>query len=196
MKNDKKVLFLHIPKTAGSSLLSSEVGQAIDDRVHAFVGDIEEKIGEMGATNHFKFCFTRNPWSRFSSLYHYFFNMKEDHMFFRFNPSIIKLVRRYDTFEKFCLAFPELAIKNFHFYPQSKYIFSNGQKVPDFIGRVETLDQDVYELARQLDIVITKPLPHSNQSNTLDYRDLYSTKMREVVAQSFFHDVNELGYSF
>ena len=124
-----KALFLHIPKTAGSSLLSSELGEKIDKRIHSFVGTIEEQLEKTETQDYFKFCFTRNPWDRFSSLYHYFYNMTEEHMFYKYNPSIIKLVRRYDTFEKFCLAYPELNIKNFHFYSQTKYMYVGDKNI-------------------------------------------------------------------
>jgi hypothetical protein len=196
MTDINKVLFLHIPKTAGSSLISSEIGSKIDCRIHSFVGSLEDKILEHGATKHFKFCITRNPWDRFSSLYHYFYHMKEDHMFFKFNPSIIKLVRRYDSFEKFCLAFPELQVKNFHFYPQSRYMLIDGRNIIDFSCKVEDLSTDIHQLAEALNITLTKEFPHSNKSASIDYRELYSTKMKDVVAQCYSIDVESLGYKF
>jgi hypothetical protein len=90
MSEINKVLFLHIPKTAGSSLISSEIGQRMDKRIHSFIGELKDTMTEMDVNSYYKFCFTRNPWDRFSSLYHYFYNMTESHMFYKYNPSIIK----------------------------------------------------------------------------------------------------------
>lgn len=191
-----KVLFMHIPKTAGSSLLSSELGAAIDKRIHSFVGEIDDIIKEYGAEDYFKFCFTRNPYDRFCSLYYYFKNMTPEHMFYKYNGSILKLVKRYETFEDFCLAFPDLNIKNFHFYSQSKYMFSNGSQIVDYIGKMENLNEDVADLCNKLGVVQTKQIPHSNKSNTVDYRDIYSNKMRKVVEDAYEEDIKRLGYTF
>jgi chondroitin 4-sulfotransferase 11 len=191
-----KTLFLHIPKTAGSSLLSSELGSKIDTRIHSFVGSLEDKIRELNAMESFKFCFIRNPWDRFSSLYHYFFYMPEDHMFYKYNPSIIKLVRRYKTFEDFCLAFPKLNIKNFHFYSQCKYMYIGEQNIIDYVGKMETLNDDVERICARLEVDLTKEIPHSNKSHSNDYRDLYSLKMKNIVKECYPEDVNLLGYKF
>jgi len=192
----KKNLFLHIPKTAGSSLLSSEVGNKIDYRIHSFIGCISEQINKLNAQDSFKFCITRNPWDRFFSLYQYFYNMREDHMFYKYNPSIIKVVRRYDTFEKFCCAFPELEIKNFHFYPQSKYIFLDDLIIPDYIGKIETISEDINELAEMMNVKLTREFPHSNKSNQLNYRTQYNQKTKNMIAEVYKMDVERLGYDF
>tara|TARA_R110001583_G_scaffold159826_1_gene311722 strand:+ start:4814 stop:5392 length:579 start_codon:yes stop_codon:yes gene_type:complete len=191
-----KTLFLHIPKTAGSSLLSSEIGTKIDKRIHSFIGSLEDKISEQDANNYFKFCFTRNPWDRFSSLYHYFSYMEEDHMFYKYNPSIIKVVKRYDTFEKFCLAFPQLNIKNFHFYSQCKYMYIGQKNIVDYVGAMETLGDDVERLSEILGIELTKNIPHANKSHSNDYRDLYSSKMKEIVKECYADDTTLLRYTF
>ncbi len=191
-----KALFMHIPKTAGSSLLSSDLGGAIDKRIHSFVGSIDDIIREYSAEDHFKFCFTRNPYDRFCSLYYYFRNMTEDHMFYKYNGSILKLVKRYDTFEEFCLAFPELKIKNFHFYSQSKYMYSNGNLILDYVGSMENLAEDVAILCDKLGVVQRNPIPHSNKSNSIDYRDVYSSKMKRVVEEAYAEDIEKLGYRF
>lgn len=192
----KKKLFLHIPKTAGSSLLSSELGGCIDKRIHSFVGTLEEQIIKMNAEDYFKFCFTRNPWDRFSSLYHYFYYMTEEHMFYKYNPSIIKLVRKYKTFEEFCLAFPGLNIKNFHFYPQTKYMLVGGRNIVDFVGKMENIDSDMAQLCEILNIAIKKPLPHSNKSKSSNYRDLYTEEMKAIVQKEYSQDIELLGYEF
>lgn len=191
-----KTLFLHIPKTAGSSLLSSEIGPMINKRIHSFVGSIEEQLEQTGTQDYFKFCFTRNPWDRFSSLYHYFYNMTEDHMFYKYNPSIIKVVRRYDTFEEFCLAFPKLNIKNFHFYSQTKYMYVGDRNIVDFVGKMESLEDDIEELCEILKVTRSKAIPHSNKSNSKNYRDIYTAEMKDVISECYSKDVELLGYEF
>ena len=64
------------------------------------------------------------------------------------------------------------------------------------MGKMETLDEDFSRLSELFGIKVTKKLPHSNQSSTNNYRDLYSQKMKNIISDCFSDDVNLLKYKF
>lgn len=191
----QKVLFIHIPKTAGSSLNRTPILSKVDKKIHPFRTTIVDKIKEIEAEDYFKFCFVRNPYARFYSLYNYFYKMSESHPFHKYNGQICEVVQRYNTFEEFALAFPTLRIKNnFHFYPQSKYTFQEGNKVVDYIGRVETFKSSIDALCEILGLDSNFEIPHANQSTTGIWKDNYTTKSLQIVNEYYDDDFNFLSY--
>lgn len=158
--HDLKVIFVHVPKTAGQSI------------EHAFL----ERLGESWKTRHkylmrpnenpavgpprmahltapeyrdlghvtpeqfdayFKFGFVRNPWSRLASEY-------------RFRRSSIRVPFRSWLLEQF----PEPGFDDLwrHVMPASDYLYEgDGRAAVDFVGRFETLAADYRTVAERLD---------------------------------------------
>ncbi len=194
----RKTLFIHIPKTAGMSLSHTELVRSSSAKIHPLKGPITEKIEELGAEEFFKFAFVRNPWDRFFSLYNYFHNMDESHQFYKYNHHFLPEVKKFKTFDEFCLAFPTLRLRNnFHFYRQTEYVLdAAGRRVTDFLGRYENLQKDAQRLCRQLELGPPEAIPHKNRSNTLDYREHYTPSGVEVIGKYYESDIQQFGYAF
>ncbi|CAB9495509.1 sulfotransferase family 2 domain-containing protein [Alteromonas macleodii] len=193
-----KLLFIHIPKTAGSSLNRTPIVQAASKKIHPFNGLIEDKITEIGAVEYFKFGFVRNPWARFFSLYNYFYKMDENHIHYKYNAHIVKVVKKFDCFSDFCRDFPSLRLRNnFHFYPQSRYVFDRkGKQILDYLGHVENLAYCVQELCETLGLKSDFQIPHVNKSTSDDYRLFYTAEDIKLIEEYFSEDVLRFNYRF
>lgn len=146
--HERKIIFVHIPKTAGSSIENAlgllrsghENGygyKVIDGRQvalqHLLPDGIRKIIGEEAFSRYTKFTVCRNPYNRIVSEYHWRACNK------------IGCLRSFDGF----LDEVENVIKNNlydnlsdHFIPQSDFIYdSEGNQVVDHLFRFEKLDK-------------------------------------------------------
>lgn len=192
----KETLFIHVPKTGGVSLLNTPIADRISVKIHPLKQDIDMTISELGAWDFYKFGFVRNPFDRLVSLYHYFFNMGPDHVFFRFNAHFIPAIQRCESFRDFCLALPGAGFRNnFHFLPQVNYTHSKGAPVLDFTGRYENYEEDLAMLATALGVEL-KSTPHLNKSKHGHYRHYFDEETRAIVEDYYDEDLLLHGYSF
>ena len=68
---EKKYIFIHIPKNAGTSIEASLTGaeQWKDEEKHMTAWECKTKYGEQVWHEYFSFCVVRNPWDRLLSQY-------------------------------------------------------------------------------------------------------------------------------
>ncbi|WOD06176.1 sulfotransferase family 2 domain-containing protein [Marinomonas sp. GJ51-6] len=194
--DNKKILFLHTPKVAGSSMNASPLAKRVDYKIHSFKGDIFDKVKELGAESAFKYGFVRDPFSRFVSLYNYFYKMTEEHPFHRYNAPIVNVVRQYHDINAFCEAFESLRLKgNFHFRPQVGYFTSeNDEYEVDFIGKYENLQSDFNQLCELLAIDQFE-LPVANSSGRVkDFMQLFTHESQKVIESFYRDDFNFFNY--
>lgn len=159
--HEMKVIFVHVPKTAGQSVehaFLDRLGKSWETR-HDFLlrANDDPAVGpprlahltapeyrDLGHVtpeqfgSYFKFGFVRNPWARLTSEY-------------RFRRSRIR-----KSFRDWLLKeFPQPGFDDLwrHVMPQSTYLFeADGRDAMDFIGRFETLEQDYKTVTDRLDI--------------------------------------------
>jgi hypothetical protein len=78
---------------------------------------------------------------------------------------------------------------------QVEYISEGGEVLADKILRFESLSRDFEALAGELGF--PGRLPHINASSrTQQYQKYYTDRSREIIAQRFSRDCEQLGYSF
>ena len=198
MTSRNKILFLHIPKTAGSSITASQL--KLDKVIHPIhQHGAWREIKELLTEDYYKIAFVRNPWDRFVSLYFYFFNMKPDHFAYQYDHTTVKNIQRFKTFEDFCLNFGDFdrqqPFKKFHFFNQNLWTHNNGECFLDFLGCFENLNSDLDRLASILNIEIKK-IPHLNASAHENYKKYYNDKTMNIVANLYERDISLFNYSF
>jgi len=214
-RKEKNVLFIWLPKTAGSSiyhalrktrykcrkLLNAEKNGVIELPYSDFTnrGAVTFSHTSIAALirhgimqkdffeSSFKFCFVRNPWDRLVSLF-----------FYR------QLDQEYENFRKFCLDFKDQAVEpiglfnarlNSQFNDQVSWIIDeNGRLMVDFIGRFERLEEDFSKICRVLGV--RNRLPHRNRSNHTNYREYYDKETIAIVRQRYKRDIEFFGYDF
>ncbi len=206
-----RFIFLKTRKTAGTSVeiaLSTVCGP--DDIVTPIADEDEElrrAIGGVGpqnyqsppldreATNHmparrarqilprdvwrgyFKFSIERNPWDAVVSLYYWVYKDRDPVPFEEFmrQPRIVRLA--------------ELNARNYRI---------GGKIVVDRVLRQESLESDLREVWRRLDLpgAPTLPLAKGGVRPAGGYRHLYNPETAEIVRREFAHAIRDFGYEF
>ena len=197
----RKFIFIHIQKTAGSSVeaaLASITPDAIrrfDDlpeahdplkNRHLFASDLKKYLDEETWSSYYKFAFTRNPWSRLVSWY----NMCIE----RPTTPFMRMVKREArTFEEFLNLSQWRAERTT--FNQAEYVTdAAGRLIVDFVGRYERINEDFRTVCEHLRVDLK--LPHKNRSAPVDYRSYYNDRTRQLVADRFARDIKMFGYCF
>jgi hypothetical protein len=131
----------------------------------------------------FKFAFVRNPWEWLVSTYHYVAQRPD-------NPQH-ELFRSFGSFEGFL----DWRINRNRPDLQTEFVLSDsGELLVDFVGRFESLAEDMGTVCERLAIEAT--LPHKNRSIHGDFREYYTPETRALVADTYRDDIEFFGYSF
>ena len=196
MMGRKKVIFLHIPKTAGTSirntLFFNPPFRGIDQYgKHHTTREILYLIGKEEWDAAFTFCFVRNPWGRLLSQHNYFVRKKiisgESVDFNYWAKKSIDYALEFDPLKK----------QNKHFYPACDWMKDehNNLLLPDFIGKFETVGKDFQLICEKLN---WKPeLKRMNIApQKLNHRDHYDTALNDLVHLFYKEDIERFDYVF
>jgi hypothetical protein len=202
ISHSKKFIFIHIPKTGGSSIewyISSYIkpdfpifGYDEANKLHRQHATLEQlkNIYKIKIDDYFKFTVCRNPYERAVSGYFWFLEaglLKDSTTF-----------KDYLLIRNGCEKLNHLNSRRGrgdHFYTQLKYIEIEEKNKIDFVIRFEKLQQD-------FDIVCTKiglphqKLPHIKKTCYKHYTSYYDKETREIVEQKYANDIKYLGYEF
>jgi len=191
--NKHKVIFIHIPKTAGTSVLHTLAGGGKIHRDH-IPWKIYNSVNRWKYERYFKFAFVRNPFDRAVSTYEYLAaggNRMDDMAYKeRFEKESV-------DFEKFVLEFLdcEALMEKALFKPQYLYIFDGKDRLQiDFLGRFESIGDDYKKLAEKIGLPAT--LPKKNVSGrSRSYKEYYrDPAVAEKIVSLYRKDFELLGY--
>ncbi|MCP3982179.1 MAG: sulfotransferase family protein [bacterium] len=205
ISDSKNFVFVHVQKTAGSSIRRALLPYALDYprtrayklltrsriirnwrryafRHHAPLRDAERILPAERFSGMFKFGFVRNPWDRLVSWY----------SFYRQRPHHKRhdLVHRLGSFE----AYVEFEIRRDKTSQFRMLADSSGGVNLDFVGHFESLHDDFAEVCRRLDV--EAELPVHNLTRHDSYRNYYTDELAERVAEHWRKDVETFGYEF
>jgi len=185
-------LFIHIPKSAGRSIVR---GLFDVKSVEHAPADWYQQLDAEKFDRYFKFTFVRNPWDRAVSAYTYLCrggsaaSADDEHW--------AKFVRGFESFDDFaCRWMSEKNIgRNALFTPQVTFLEDIfGQVNMDFIGRFENLEEGFNSVAARLNI--SAQLPHLNQSRNEPYQAFYTAESRTIIERLYARDIAEFDYHF
>ena len=190
-----KCIFIHIPKTGGTSIESALgdwgltphnecelMGDTYRSQHHT-LQSVKKSLRE----NYFKFAFVRNPWDRAVSSYCYYRdggNKKSDSHLQELLPSDFKSFVAHEW-----NVIPKIARKD-----QFSYLEVDGKVELDFIGRFERIEYDYEYVSKK--IRLTRKLPHVRISKHKHYTDYYDDKTRDIIAERYARDIEYFGYKF
>lgn len=180
----KKFIFIHNPKTAGSSV--QKALQFWDDGKHlkrktkheTFLQLKERDVLDL--SNFFIFGFVRNPWDRFSSFFHFLKKHNDRFPEFNFIHDVNQLAQNI-TEPWLC---DRYSIKS-----QEEYFDDSVT-----IGRYENLFQDFDRITRR--IGINAKLPKLNTSIKHNYRQLFNKEGKQIIQDYYTSDIKTFGYKF
>ena len=160
LSQNKKLLFVHIQKTGGTSIqewLKNEIFDLVDYRNrHSPITEAEEKYRKC----YFKAAFVRNPYDRLVSWYAMIerikSNLSPEQIIAYPNRVQKEVMLRCSTFSEFILNCEYVKSRSgwlpFHKNQIDYMIEDNGHICIDFIGRYERLQEDIDKLADILGI--------------------------------------------
>lgn len=208
----RSYIFVHIPKTGGTSLALALEGRAMKDDImlgdtpkarqrrhrvkptpesgrlwkHSTLSDINGLVTPPEIAQMFSFTLVRNPWDRMVSYYHWLRDQGFDH------PAVA--LAKAQTFEGF-LNDPQTQAAQRQ-WPASRYMTdaAGAEQCTSYI-RLEHFTQDAGPLMDHLGFALKMPWENrSNRAGTLN--DHYSDKMRTIVADCCAEDIGRFGYNF
>jgi hypothetical protein len=198
---DRKIAFIHIPKTAGQSI--EDLFEFKCDNYH-YAGDhhngydfshctIKNMQSKIDVSNFFKFSFVRNPFDRLVS--EFFFRPKngvffkrlkmKKHSFDDFVNGVYQYKLSYDVNKSY---------DESHLYKQFDFIYIDNKISVDFLGRFENLKNDISTLKKKFNI--NKNIIHKNKTNHYHYSSYYSTTTKSMVEKIYEKDLNTFNYYF
>lgn len=205
-----RYIFVHIPKTGGTSLtlaLENRVGR--DDIIlsdtpkgrsrrrrvkdvkargrlwkHSTLADIEGLVDPRQVADYLVFTLVRNPWARAVSYHGWLRQQRFDH------PSV-HLAKRL-TFRDFLrepLTQAQLSV------PARRYLTGPDGLRAGLYLRLEHLGADLPALESHLGFGL-RPLPHENRSGGGDWRAAYDDDGAALIARLAADDIAQFGYGF
>jgi len=192
----RKMLFIHVPKTAGVSVQRSLFGRVLF--FHQSFRQFELAFTGSQLASLFKFTFVRNPWDRLVSGWTFLREGgygEQDRAWFATH------LARFPDFQSFVLNWvsrEDVQRAYVHFRPQVDFVRSGrGNLQMDFIGRFENLACDFDRLSRLVGCAV--PLQSHNrtrQRSSASYRECYTPGTADVVARVYRDDIRTFGYEF
>ncbi|MEM7317647.1 MAG: sulfotransferase family 2 domain-containing protein [Pseudomonadota bacterium] len=208
----RRYVFVHIPKTAGTSfalaledrakkddILIGDTPKAIRRRrrvrdakargrlwKHSTLRDIDGLVALDDLKDMFTFTLVRNPWDRAVSYYHWLRTQRFDH------PSV-KLSKELAFSDFVC--HPVIAT-GFRNSPAATYMRRvDGVEHCNAFVRIEAFEKDAAPVFEHLGFAVN--LPHLNRSDRgPDYRHYYNAETADCLARACAEDIKRFNYSF
>lgn len=191
-----KLVYVPVPKVANRSLkaaLADFAAKPYTDPHDAGWQFIPlSRLAGLDGT--FRFTFVRNPLDRLLSCYAqkialYARQMELPLLFWRYGG-------RFDpqmSFAEFVTAVANIPdhLADRHFRSQHTFLYHKGQRLVDFVGRYEQLEEDWTLLSRQVGF---GPLPHYNPSPHKPYPEMYTPELARLAAARYEEDIALFGY--
>lgn len=191
VNHELKCIFIHIPRTAGSSLSTAinkgrrrEEG-VIEGPIHFGKNWVVKEYGEDLWDEYFKFSFVRNPWDRLLSQYSWRVAKQQDDVQDR-------------GFNEWVMWRSEQKKKREMLTKQVDTITCGSEIIVDFVGQYENLHRDYATLCEKLNVVDPVELPHKHnkKSGRKPYNDIYTDATKEIVQDYYRKDIEMFRYTF
>lgn len=205
-----KFVFVHIPKTAGSSIQVTLEKNTDCKKLKGGFLDSELKtcpfcpppwcemhrpfyLLNEEIKKYYSFGFVRNPWDLMVSSFHWWLKSKRPNWVRSGMQNLLKEVN-FDNFIRSDMKhfLNQMDHKN---YGQMFWLIDKGIVGVNFIGRFENLQEDFNTACDKIGIP-RHELPHANKSKHKHYTEYYDDETREIIAKKFAKDIEYFGYEF
>lgn len=188
INNQYNCIFIHIPKTAGTSILD-RFNDKLKSQVkaHWVVYDTNKVL------NYYTFTFIRNPWDRFVSEY-----------VWRCQRAPWGKKKKDISFNTCCKMFINGELDTIYPVKQRIHLWDQLNVIEhavgsienvNYIGRFETIEHDFNTICSEIGMKYKK-LPHINKSNHKHYTEYYDDETRDIIAEKYVRDIEYFGYKF
>ncbi|MEO1394467.1 MAG: sulfotransferase family 2 domain-containing protein [Cyanobacteria bacterium J06634_5] len=185
-----KAIFIHVPKTAGTSIYDL-IG-------YTYIGHVPydwyKSRNSVKYDTYFKFSVVRNPWDRLVSTYVYLKKGGNNAMDNHWAKKNLSMFSSFDDFVKKWVT-EENVQSWMHFIPQHQYIFDNNDNIQvDYIAKFENLSDDFEVISDRLNL--QRSLPHVNAGKRKPYQEYYTEETKDIVSSVYAKDVQLFDYEF
>ncbi len=208
----RRYVFVHIPKTGGTSLSLALEQRAMKDDIllgdtpkakrrrkrakslsargrlwkHSTLADIDGVLTADELKDMFTFTLVRNPWDRMVSYFHWLQDQDFDH------PAVS--LAKAPPFEDFVLH--PATLRSFQKHPARQYMTTaQGRECCRAYIRLEHFEQDAEPLFAHLGFRFD--LPRLNPSlRSEGYRQYYSDRTTSAITRACAEDIDRFGYQF
>jgi hypothetical protein len=189
----QKVIFIHIPKSAGASM-SEFLAVKPTNNVHHKDLAILTNIKKGMYTDYFKFAIVRNPFARLVSVYGHYIGGGNKSQHDRSIQEIFRalkysgFVRNINNLSSIIPSYEQ----DLHPCIMSQYEYicdNNGDVLLDYIIYFERLQEGVDYIGERLNI--QREFPHRNNSGSQHkYQDFYTQELIDIVAGQYRKDIS------
>lgn len=211
LSHGRKYIFIHIPKTGGTSMALALEGRAKKDDImlgdtpkarrrrsrvseakaagrlwkHSTLADIDGLATPAQIAEYFTFTLVRNPWDRVVSYYHWLRDQSFDH-------PAVRLAKSHDFSGFLNHAHTQLSLKS---APYAFYMTDlRGHERCSCYIRLEHFEEDAQPLWDHLGFQLE--LDHVNRSNRVGYHRYYTDADAQLVARICVADIARFGYAY
>lgn len=221
INNSYQFIFVHVPKAAGTSVTNalqqytnycdielggSVYGEAIQAAYarrfglskHSPASDIRATIGSVQWSKYFSFSIVRNPFARCLSTFHFLRKWEGS------SPEFVKMMREFRSFDEYVLSdvWDKTNGPDNIFRQQIYWLRGGGQHntnlLVDYVGRVESLDNDMENILDAIGIPDFKRkdilIPQMNISNPSSASDLKNEQVINRIISKYSADFEIFGY--
>lgn len=186
-----KFIFIHIPKTAGSSIKSQLISagfynsfnkkdiNALNMHEHPSIEDCKNVLTPLEYKNFFKFTCVRNPWDLNISLFFYVKSQISHWLFRDAQNGFLNFLKKRE--QSGALHFNQIKINN--------------NIEVDFVMRFENLQSDFNLVCDKINIARHK-LPHKNFSKHKNYQNYYNEEGKDIIFRNYQEDIDRFEYKF
>lgn len=211
ISHERRCIFIHIPKCAGSSIEDAIWGPDRSGRSpedlwmgaiapyrnkyqtgglqHLLAHQVRTEVGDEVFGSYFRFAVVRNPWDRAVSQYLYLKRHRELQTFYGLG--------RWVSFSGYLRRLKEVG-PIFHCQSTEQWRFlldDHDSMLVDELVRFEAIGEGYDKVASRLGV--TAALPHARKSpNRKPYGAYYNAWSRETVGKLYAKDVELFGYEF
>ncbi|MDX6766402.1 MAG: sulfotransferase family 2 domain-containing protein [Candidatus Methylacidiphilales bacterium] len=202
--HDYKCIFIHIPKTAGTSVSRAlfELPKTIDTEYprsirklrfkHLKATAVKSYLGDETWNRHFSFAFVRNPWDLMVSSYNWWVQKASHDPTFK---DRIGSSEWLSNFESFIFSpFGRFKLNELE-GNMLDWVTENGDIIVDYVGKVETFNSDWAAICHKINAPF-RPMPCLNSTIRLDYRQYYNSRTRAAIAERFHREIELFEYKY
>jgi len=158
--------------------------------LHMTAAECIDVLGRERWDSMFSFSIVRNPWDKVVSHYHH--RVATNQTGLGENPVSFNdwVSRSYGDNDPYYYDQPVM------FMPQLDWLTdSQGEQVVNYVGRFEQLQHHFDEICSLMGLH-PLALPHIRKTEHDDYRDYYTPKAKEIIAEWFAKDIEVFGYTY